>query len=332
MPADSSSPSTARRAVIMAIKLIVSVALLAWLFSRVDMAALWATARRASPTWLAVAFAVYSLNVVLSVWRWWLLVEAADVDVSPRKLLESMLVALYFNNFLPSNIGGDVIRIADTAKAARSKTLATTIVLADRTMGMMALVLVAACGATVVTSVTSAAGPGGPVRLPIWPSWLWAGFLAGVFVGVPMIWSPAGVGRLLQPLTFLHPEWVGLRIDSVTTTLERFRKHPGALVSCFGGAVAVQMASVGFHLAIVYALGIHIGLFDLAVAVPLAGVLQMLPVSVNGFGVREAAFCFYFNRIGLPCEQAILLSLSATALVMLFSLSGAAVYVARGRH
>src|SRR5580765_315098 len=326
MSAESPSPSRARRVTVMALKLAVSVALLAWLFSRVDMAALWATARRASPFWMAIAFTIYALNVLLSVWRWWLLVEAQDVDVPARKLVESMLVALFFNNFLPSNIGGDVIRIGDTAKAARSKTLATTIVLADRTMGMMGLVLVAACGASVVASAT------GHVRLPIWPSWLWAGFIAGVVVGVPMIWSPAGVGRLLQPLTILHPEWVGLRIESVTTTLERFRNHPGALASCFGGAVMVQMASVAFHLAIVRALGIRIGLFDLAVLVPLAGVLQMLPISVNGFGVREWTFSMYFGRLGLSYESAILLSLSATAMVMLFSLSGAAVYVARGRH
>jgi glycosyltransferase 2 family protein len=311
---------------VMAVKLAVSVALLAWLFSRVDMAALWATARRASPLWMTIAFAIYAFNVLLSIWRWWLLVEAQELDVSFKQLSASMLVALFFNNFLPSNIGGDVIRIGDTVKAAGSKTLATTIVLVDRTMGMMGLVLVAACGASMVAART------GQVRLPLGPSWLWAGFLGGAAVGVPMFWSPAGVGRLLQPLTVVHPEWVGLRIDNVTTTLERFRNRPGALASCFGGAVLVQMAAVAFHFAIVHALGIQIGAFDLAVAVPLAGVLQMLPVSVNGFGVREAAFCFYFTRIGLPCEQAILLSLSATALVMLFSLTGAAVYVARGRH
>jgi len=326
MSAESPLPSRARRVTVMALKLAVSVALLAWLFSRVDMAALWATARRASPFWMAIAFTIYALNVLLSVWRWWLLVEAQDLEIPFRQLSASMLVALFFNNFLPSNIGGDVIRIGDTAKAAGSKTLATTIVLADRTMGMMGLVLVAACGASIVASAQ------GHVGLPIWPSWLWAGFLAGAAVGVPVLWSPAGVGRLLQPLTIVHPEWVGLRIDNVTTTLERFRNHPGALASCFGGAVLVQIASVAFHFAIVHALGIHIGAFDLAVAVPLAGVLQMMPVSVNGFGVREAAFCFYFTRIGLPCEQAILLSLSATALVMLFSLSGAAVYVSRGRR
>jgi hypothetical protein len=66
--------------------------------------------------------------------------------------------------------------------------------------------------------------------------------------------------------------------------------------------------------------------------VPLAGVVQMIPLSVNGFGVREATYSLYFTRIGLPIESAILLSLTSTALVMLYSLTGAAVYVGRGHH
>jgi uncharacterized membrane protein YbhN (UPF0104 family) len=326
MSAESSSTSLARRVTLMAVKLVVSLGLLALLFSRVDVAKLWASARQASLSWMALALVVYFVTVLAGVWRWWVLLEAAHVAVPPRKLLESFLVALFWNNFLPSNIGGDVIRIGDTAKATRSKTLATTVVLVDRTMGMMGLVLVAAVGDTMV-----AAASGRP-PLPIWPSWLWAAFAAGAAVGVPMLWSPAGVGRLLQPLAVVHPEWVGLRIGSITTTLERFRSRPGALVSCFAGAVFVQLATVAFILAVVYALRIPIGIFDLAVVVPFAGVVQMLPVSVNGFGVREAAFSFYFTRIGLPIESAILLSLCATTLVMLFSLTGGAVYVARGRH
>ena len=65
---------------------------------------------------------------------------------------------------------------------------------------------------------------------------------------------------------------------------------------------------------------------------PISFVVQMLPVSVNGFGVREATFSFYFTRLGLPIESALLLSLVAPALMMLFSLTGAAVYVARGHQ
>jgi hypothetical protein len=61
--------------------------------------------------------------------------------------------------------------------------------------------------------------------------------------------------------------------------------------------------------------------------------VQMLPVSMNGFGVREATFGFYFTRLGLPLESALLVSFMGAALVMLFSLSGAATYlVRRGAH
>src|SRR5436190_247109 len=86
---------------------------------------------------------------------------------------------------LAVSIGGDVVRIADTAKVARSKTLATTVILADRTMGMMGLVLIAATGVTLVTY-------GGHAQLPVWPSMLWAGFTSGMLVGGFMLWSPSG--------------------------------------------------------------------------------------------------------------------------------------------
>ena len=157
------------------------------------------------------------------------------------------------------------------------------------------------------------------------------GFFIATALSAPVLMSPAGVGRLLQPLTVFHPEWVGGRIEHVTAALARFRERPSTLASCFGGAVFVQAATVTFYLAVAYALRIHVTAWDLAVIVPISFIVQMLPVSVNGFGVREATFSFYFTRIGLPIESALLVSLVGTALVMLFSLTGAAVYIARGR-
>jgi hypothetical protein len=242
-----------------------------------------------------------------------------------RTLLGSFLVANFFNNFLPSNIGGDVVRIRDTAGPAGSKTLATTIVLVDRGLGLMGLVLVAALGATMEASLHGSAAS------PIWPSWLWALFIASAAVTAPAMLAPEGLGRLLQPLTVVHPEWVGTRIDTFTSALGRFRERPSALAGCFSGALLVQGLMVMFYLAIVHALQIPITAWDLAVIVPLSLVVQMLPVSVNGFGLREATFSFFFTRLGLPIESAVLLSLTGAALTMLLSLTGAAVYVSRGR-
>ena len=76
------------------------------------------------------------------------LAAAAARPDGPRSsfglLTKSFLVATFFNNFLPSNIGGDVVRVADTAPFAGSKTLATTVVLVDRLLGLIALLAVAA--------------------------------------------------------------------------------------------------------------------------------------------------------------------------------------------
>ena len=309
--------------VFLTFKLAVSVVLLWILFSRIDVETLWASTRSASIPWLLSALAVYAFTVAASVWRWRVLLDAQRVHVGIGHLTRSYLVGLFFNNFLPSNIGGDVIRIRDTARAAGSKTLATAVVVIDRGLGLMALVLVAACGASLAAAGT------GRAALPIVPAWLWAGFLLAAGVSAPAVLAPAGFGRMLQPLRAFHPEWIGGRIEKLTDMLARFRDRPLALVVCFAGGVLVQAAFVAFYLAVAYALRIPIGPWDMAVVVPLSFIVQMAPVSVNGFGVREATFSLYFSRLGLPLESALLVSLVPTALVMLFSLIGAAVYVAR---
>ena len=326
MSAEHSEASPARRYALAALKLAVSVALLAVLFTRVDVNRLWHSARQASLPWLLVALVLYFVTIVAATWRWKLLLNAQDIRLDGRFLLGSYLVATFFNNFLPSNIGGDVIRIRDSAKAAGSKTLATTIVLTDRVIGLIGLVLVAAVGAT-AGSATAGRAPS-----PIWPSWLWAGFVVAAGASAPAVLAPAGLTRLLQPLTALHPEWIGERIDKLTSALERFRDRPTALGGCFLGALFVQGALVVFYLSVVHALHIDVRMVDLAVIVPISFVVQMLPVSVNGFGVREATFSLYFARLGVPIESAVLMSLVAAALMMVFSLSGAGVYVARGHH
>jgi uncharacterized membrane protein YbhN (UPF0104 family) len=325
-PSAERAPGAARRYALLAAKLAVSVVLLALLFSRIDAGSLWANARRASLAWLIAALGIYFINVLASVWRWHLLLDAQRIEISPKDLFGSFLVALFFNNFLPSNIGGDFIRIRDSAKAAGSKTLATTVVLADRVIGLIGLVLVAALGATMVTSIA------GHAPSPIWPSWLWAGFLGATMVAAPAVLTPAGVARVLQPFTVFHPEWVGDRIESVTLALSRFRDRPSAIARCFAGAVFVQGTVVVFYFAVAQALHVPIAPWDLAVIVPLSFVVQMLPVSMNGFGVREATFSFYFTRVGLPMESALLVSLGATALVMVASMGGAAVWFSRGHR
>ena len=238
-----------------------------------------------------------------------------------RALTGSFLVATFFNNFLPSNIGGDVIRIADTARPAGSKTLATSVVLVDRGIGLLGLVLLAAVAGSVVGDTGAS---------PVPASLLWAGFFGSTLAAAPALLAPTWVIRLLGPLRRLNPEWVGSRLDRIAGVLENFRQAPIALIGCFAGAVLVQAILVGFYAAIAHGIGIAVSPWHMAVLVPVSFLVQMLPLSVNGFGLREATFSFYFTRLGLPIEAALVISLLGAGLVMLFSLTGAVVYVIRG--
>ena len=312
---------TTRKTLILILKVIVSVGLLALLISRSDAPRLWAYVRTASLIWLASALGLYLLMVLASAWRWGLLLEAQGVPVPARTLAGSFLVATFFNNFLPSNIGGDVIRIADTARQAGSKTLATTVVLVDRGIGLLGLILLAAVAGSVVND---------PSASPVSARLLWAAFGAATLAAAPALLAPAWLIRLLGPLRRLNPEWVGARLDRLAGVLEKFKEAPGALVGCFAGAVLVQAILVGFYAFIAHAIGIAISPWHMAVLVPVSFLVQMLPLSVNGFGLREATFSFYFARLGLPIEAALVISLLGAGLVMLFSLSGAVVYVVRG--
>jgi uncharacterized membrane protein YbhN (UPF0104 family) len=323
MPEPSEPRPAARRYALLAFKLTVSAGLLIVLFRGIDASRLWASAASASVPWLGAALFVYSVNAFVSTWRWGLLLEAQDVKVSGRSLLSSILVALFFNNFLPSNIGGDVVRIRDTSGPARSLTLAASVVVADRALGLIAVTLVAATGATLAQFARLPA--------PIGPPWLWGAFAIGASVIVPAVAAPQGVGRLLSPFTVLHPEWVGGRISVITAILGRFRERPLSLAGAFSGALFVQATMVFFYGAVARALHIPVPLRELAVIVPISFVVQLIPMSVNGFGVREATFSFYFAALGLTIESAVLMSLMGTALIMLFSLIGAGVYIGRTR-
>jgi uncharacterized membrane protein YbhN (UPF0104 family) len=316
--------SSTRRKIVLAAKIVVSAALLALLVSKSDAPRLWSYVRTASVAWLVAALALYLLMILASAWRWGLLLDAQGVHVPGRRLTQSFLVATFFNNFLPSNIGGDVVRITDTAKDARSRTLAALVVLFDRGIGLLGLVLLAAVAATIAAG--SGTVTGGPV-----PSWmLWGGFLVATAVSAPAVFAPGVVERVLSPLRRLHPEWIGARLESLGGVLERFRQAPMALAWCFVGALVVQALLVAFYAAVAHSIGVHVSPWHMAIVVPMSFLVQMLPISVNGLGLREATFSFYFSRLGLPIEAALVVSLLGAGLVLLFSLSGAAVYVTRG--
>jgi uncharacterized protein (TIRG00374 family) len=298
----------------------VSAALLYFVLRSIDLGAFWERLRGMNPGWLVLALIAYAGQQMIGVWRWDRLLRAQHVEVAKRKLTESIWVSMFFNNFLPSNIGGDVVRIKDTAPAAGSKTLATTVVLVDRALGLTALLVVAATGAFAAW-LSGTYVPGS--------RWLWLACAVLVGSAILVIAMPDLVSRLLAPVKALKKPWVTERAQRLEDAVMRFGKAPSVLAGAFGGAIVVQLTVVAFYLLTAKGLSVQLPTLLGAVLIPVSLAVQLAPISINGFGVREAVFAFFFRRFGLPADAAVALSLVSTGMVMGLSLVGGLLFVKR---
>ena len=98
------------------IKIGVTLAIIVFLFSRVDLAVLAQHIARANVALLLIALALYFFAIFLGAVKWQVLVHAQDLDTPLRDLLAYSLVGLFFGNLLPSNVGGDVVRAYGLAR------------------------------------------------------------------------------------------------------------------------------------------------------------------------------------------------------------------------
>jgi hypothetical protein len=231
------------------------------------------------------------------------------------------MVATFFNNVLPTNIGGDVFRIKDAARYTGSKTLSTAIIFVDRLIGFAAL-FVLALGALVFGGEVVHALPG--------LNWLWFGLVGITAVVLVVVVVPEVVDWCLQPLHRLRSEWVTKRVGVVTSALFQFRRQVPALIKALGISLLIQGSIVFFYFLVAHAMGIPLPLGYCFLIIPLVLVVQLFP-SINGFGVRESAFVLFFSAIGLSAEQAVSLSFVSTGVIIALSLLGGVIYAARKR-
>jgi uncharacterized membrane protein YbhN (UPF0104 family) len=127
------------------LKLFVAVGLLTWLVMKLpDPAALWWQIVHANKPLLLLGAACYTLAVAVSALKWGVLLHAAGIDLPRSRLLAYQWMAEFFNNFLPAQVGGDVMRGYAVAVDTRRKADAAASVVIDRFIGLMIFMLFAA--------------------------------------------------------------------------------------------------------------------------------------------------------------------------------------------
>jgi len=314
-------PIPVKKTALLAGKIAVSLGLLAYLFSTTDTRALLERVRSGDLVLLVVAVVLYLLMLALATWRWLLLLVAQGYSARLGPLGASYLVASFFNNFLPSNIGGDVVRVRDSAQITGSTTTSLAIVAIDRILGLGALYVLALFAFALGDDTARELAGARSILL-----------LLGLVFGVmTYVFFRPGVARRLMHVTRLSAlPWARERFHVVQAAVHVYRERMREIWTAFGASVALQALVVLYFFAVAHALDIPLDLSTSFLMVPLCTLVQTVPVSFNGWGVRESVFILYFHQVGLPRESALAFSLVGAGLIVLLSLSGAVVWLARG--
>jgi uncharacterized protein (TIRG00374 family) len=310
-----------KRTAFLILKLLVSLLLLTWVFRTTDLVALEERVRSGDLLLLSVAVGLYFLLLFLSTWRWRILLEALGFSAPLRKLSSSYLVALFFNNFLPSNVGGDFVRIRDSSRLTGSTTTSLAVVAIDRIVGLAALWALAA-GAYGLAAPDLRGLAGASIVIP---------GLGTLFALLAVIFFRAGIARWVFDAFGLNRHaWARERFEVVQRAIHVYRERTASIWLAFGGSLLLQACVVFFFWAVARALQIPLPLGAAFLIVPLCTLAQTVPVSFNGWGLRESVYLLYFHQLGLPRDSALAASLVSAGLTVVLSLSGAVVWLTRG--
>jgi glycosyltransferase 2 family protein len=297
-------------------RIVISVVLLAWVVRGAGLAELLRAARAADWRLYGLAGLLALAGIVIRALRWQVLLNAVGPRVPFGRTLYLYFVGAFFNTFLPTGFGGDVIRVLEIGPGATSQQAAGT-ALVDRLTGFI-----------VLFALALVALPFGYRLLP--PGT--AGVIALVAAGVLAAGALLLQGRLLRWLTGWLPRSLSLAGDAW------IGKTYAVITACGRRGVGLALLfSLWFNLQLMVesvlvarALGIEVSPWVFFMFVPITTAALLVPISISGFGVREGLYVTLFGQLGVDPARAVALSLATYSLDILTGLVGGVIYFGAG--
>ena len=267
----------------------------AYILLKIDVEQTWDVLTSADLWWFALAVAIMIVTAMPMALRWqWLLAAQGIVDRF-WWLTRAYFVSYTAGQILPTSIGGDAVRIFETAKRhpGRSGDL-TAIVLLERGLGGAATVLLGAIGFVLALGHYDVS------------AYLW---LEGAFVFGTLLLIVLFFSRSARPLLArVRPLLVRVRVERPLRAfyegVHHYRCHPGLLLKVFVFTTAIQAVRILAIWASCKAVGIELGPRIYYVMGPLFFLVLLVPFTLNGFAVREAFFVSFLGSVGVDADQA----------------------------
>lgn len=311
-----------KRLLLQLMKILVSLVLIVFLLYKVSPSKLAVLLGSMNPIALTASIAVFFVSSLLGSIQWHFLLKAGGIQLDFSKTFRLYFVGLFFNNFLPANVGGDAVKIYDVTRVGNDPYQVFAITLLDRIIGITGLCILALVASFILLN-------GGEVHNARIYIIIFIGCIAPVFALALNKRLSSSVRKLFGMITF---RGLGERFDTVFRQLGSFRRLRTLLAKLTLFALVVQFMRVATHILVGKALGIELGISDLVyfyVFVPLLGLVMILPISLNGLGLREGTGILLFTQIGISKEHALLMEFITYVVMVFVSLIGGVFFLTR---
>jgi uncharacterized protein (TIRG00374 family) len=290
------------------LKISISFSLLAFLLSKQDLALIFSVVRSVSFSDVAVFFSAMTVISLLSAWKWQLLLRLWEIRLSYTSLLKVVLIGMFFNNLLPSGVGGDVSRLYISGRATGRVADTFASIFYDRAFALGAFLFIG-IGALLFRGHFTG-------NLIYWI--IFGCTLLAMIVVFRLASSPYSRKFLL----WLSEKFRFVERFSLLGLIESFqlKTHQShVLVEAFVIALVMQMVAVFAYYTVAVALHLHIAITDLSLFIPILYLSVFLPISINGIGIREVVSVLFFQQLGIPQAESIAFSLVYFILYIIYS-------------
>lgn len=298
-----------RKRTLFILRVVASAVMLAVLLPRVHLSSL-IPRNQAAVGWLAAGLLAWMAGVLLATLRWQRVLDTLSLPEDVPSLLSHALAALFVSNFLPSTIGGDLLRVSRVSASNGNLPGSFASVVIERLTGFVVLPLFT-LAALIAQPALLRLGPASRICL------LLAGGTLVVLALILMVASSPRGRRLAE-----NENWLRFA-GAVHLGLEELRRAPAAAAAIVGIAVGYQATIVMAAWMAAHALGIPLGWTAAMAFIPVVAIAQVLPISVNGLGLREGALVLLLTPLGVSTGQAVALGLLLYGVNLTVSLLGA---------
>ncbi len=316
--AGKNDSSPLRKYLKIAFKFGLSVGLVALLIYKIGLGTIWAQLAAAKLSWLAISIAILLISNVLQAWQWKLLLEAQNVRLSNKTILVTYFAGIFFNNFLPANIGGEILKIYDIGRKTGSKRAVFAATFFDRLLGLQILAALAVGFSFFVIQIEEL----DLILLSV------AGFFLLVMLGTFLMLNERSSQWLVDLAGRLSGGVISRQVQAVRDAILLYRDKIRLLRWLALLSLVIQSIRIITHYLVALSLGVtHISIFYFFIFIPILGVLMTLPISFSGFGVREWAGMVLFASVNVSAAHAVSIEFIAGILNLIAALIGGIVFL-----